>query len=108
MNTTNDADESAVLLAVADWEMMCARIVPERKGRPVVGVDLGGGRAWSAAVAVYPNGRTEASSVCPRNSRYPNTREARPRSKGHVFRDSLTMGFCTFQKGSECSRSAIL
>ena len=31
------ADESAVLLAVADWEMMCARIVPERKGRPGCG-----------------------------------------------------------------------
>ena len=64
MNTPT-MDESAVLLAVADWEMMCARIVPERKGRPVVGVDLGGGRAWSAAVAVWPNGRSEALACAP-------------------------------------------
>ena len=59
------ADESAVLLALADWEAMCERVVPERDGRPVVGVDLGGGRAWSAAVAVWPNGRSEALACAP-------------------------------------------
>ena len=37
----------------------------ERDGRPIVGIDLGGGRAWSAAVAVWPNGRTEAFALCP-------------------------------------------
>ena len=56
-------DESTVLLTVQDWERVTARSVPEREGRPIVGVDLGGGRAWSAAVAVYPNGRVEAKAV---------------------------------------------
>ena len=41
-------DESEVLLTVGDWERVTAREVPEREGRPFVGVDLGGGRAWSA------------------------------------------------------------
>lgn len=59
------ADESTVLVTVADWERVCARPVPERSGRPVVGVDLGGGRSWSAAVAVWPNGRTEAVAIAP-------------------------------------------
>ena len=58
-------DESEVLLTVQDWERVVAREVPEREGRPVVGVDLGGGRAWSAAVALYPNGRVEALAVAP-------------------------------------------
>ena len=58
-------DESAVLLTVTDWERVIAREVPERAGRPFVGVDLGGGRAWSAAVALYPNGRVEARAVAP-------------------------------------------
>ena len=58
-------DESEVLLTVADWETVTAREVPERVGRPIVGVDLGGGRAWSAAVAVYSNGRVEARAVAP-------------------------------------------
>ena len=58
-------DESTMLLTVDDWECMAARAVPPREGRPVVGVDLGGGRAWSAAVAVWRNGRVEALAVAP-------------------------------------------
>ena len=58
-------DESEVLLTVTDWERVTAREVPERAGRPIVGVDLGGGRAWSAAVALYSNGRVEARAVAP-------------------------------------------
>ena len=58
-------DESAVLLTVDDWEATTARPVPDPFGRPVVGVDLGGGRAWSAAVGVWPNGRVEAVAVAP-------------------------------------------
>ena len=42
-------DESTVLLTVTDWERVTAREVPEREGRPIVGVDLGGGRAWSCS-----------------------------------------------------------
>ena len=58
-------DESEVLLTVGDWERVTARAVPERERRPFVGVDLGGGRAWSAAVAVWGNGRVEARAVAP-------------------------------------------
>ena len=58
-------DESEVLLTVGDWERVTARVVPPRAGKPVVGVDAGGGRAWSAAVALYPNGRVEARAVAP-------------------------------------------
>ena len=31
----------------------------------MVGIDLGGGRAWSAAVALWPSGRCEAVAVAP-------------------------------------------
>ena len=58
-------DESTVLLTVTDWEAVVAREVPPRAGQPIVGVDLGGGRAWSATVALYPNGRVEARAVAP-------------------------------------------
>ena len=58
-------DESTMLLTVDDWERMAARPVPDREGRPIVGVDLGGGRAWSAAVAVWKNGRVEALACAP-------------------------------------------
>ena len=57
------ADESTVLLTVADWDAVAARPVAAREGRPVLALDLGGGRAWSAAVAIWPTGRTEAWAV---------------------------------------------
>ena len=58
-------DESTMLLTVDDWERMTARTVPDRKGRPVVGVDLGAGRAWSAATALWRSGRVEAIACAP-------------------------------------------
>ncbi len=59
------ADEATVLLTVDDWERTIKRPVPPRSGRPVVGVDLGAGGSWSAAVAVWKSGRTEAIAVAP-------------------------------------------
>ena len=59
------AETSTVVLSVAEWKGALDRPVPPRAGRPVVGVDLGGGRAWSAAVALWPNGRTEAMAIAP-------------------------------------------
>ncbi len=59
------ADESTELLAPADWKTVCARPVSARDGAPIVGIDLGGGRAWSAAVALWPSGRLEAIAQTP-------------------------------------------
>ena len=58
-------DESSMLLTVADFEDMAKRAVPEREGLPIVALDLGKNRAWSAALALYPNGRVEARAVAP-------------------------------------------
>ena len=58
-------DESTVLLTLEDWSLVKARKVPRKMGRPIVGIDLGGGRSWSAAVAIFPNGRVEAFALCP-------------------------------------------
>ena len=59
------ADETTVLLTVEQWQRVLARPVPEREGRPVFGYDLGYSRAWSAAVAAWPNGRVEALACTP-------------------------------------------
>ena len=58
-------DESTMLLTVEDWERVAARPIPRREGRPIVAYDLGGGRAWSAAVGIWRNGRVEALAVAP-------------------------------------------
>ena len=59
------ADEVSVLLTVEEWRDVLARVVPERRGHPVVGVDCGAGRAWSAGTALWRNGRCEAVAVAP-------------------------------------------
>ena len=59
------ADESEVLLTVEDYEAMAARPLPGRQGRPIVAVDMGGGRSWSAAVAAWRGGRVETLAVAP-------------------------------------------
>ena len=59
------ADDVSVLLTVDEFERVVAREVPPRVGRPVVGIDCGAGRAWSAAVAVWPNGRCESIALSP-------------------------------------------
>ena len=58
-------DESEMVLTPEDWAAITARVVPDREGKPVVGVDLANGRAWASAVAWWPSGRVEALAVAP-------------------------------------------
>ena len=53
------------LLTGAEWERVCARPVPALEGRPVISVDLGGNRSWSAAAACWSSGRIEAWALAP-------------------------------------------
>ena len=55
----------AMLVSVDAWRVVEDREVPERVGRPIVGLDLGAERSWSAAWCVWPNGRSECYAVCP-------------------------------------------
>ena len=55
-----------MLLSVGDWRRVVAREVAPALGRPLVGIDLGGGRAVeSAAVACWRSGRIEAMAMAP-------------------------------------------
>ena len=58
-------DESEMLLTVDDWAIAEEREVQPRTDKPIVAVDLGGGRSWSAAVAIWQSGRIEAMAVAP-------------------------------------------
>ena len=54
-----------VLVEADAWRAVEARPVPARHGRPIVGLDLGAERSWSAAWALWTNGRSECYAVCP-------------------------------------------
>ena len=59
------ADESEVLLTVEDFKLAVGREVARATGRPIVGVDLGQNRSWTAAVAIWETGRIEAMAIAP-------------------------------------------
>ena len=58
-------DSAEMLLTAAEWLNVERRKLGAREGRPVVGIDLGAGRAWSAAVALWQSGRIEALALAP-------------------------------------------
>ena len=65
LNLPGEAVESQPLITAAEWERVCARPIPPCEGEPVVAVDLGGNRSWSAAAAIWPTGRIEAWALAP-------------------------------------------
>ena len=58
-------DESTVPLDAAHWQRAMAREVLPRRGKPIVAIDLGHGRAWSCAVSTWLNGRVEVIAYAP-------------------------------------------
>ena len=59
LNIPGDPVESQPLVTIEEWKRVIARPIPPAEGRPVVGIDLGGNRSWSAAAALWPSGRIE-------------------------------------------------
>ena len=100
-------DESSMLLTVDDWAAVCRRQVPEREGRPILGVDLGGGRAWSAAVACWRNGRIEAVAVAPGVPDLAE-QEKRDRVPSGTYRRLAEVGALTIAEGLRVPPPALL
>ena len=92
------ADESSVLLTVEDRGMVTGREVPPARGRPLVAVDLGGGRAWSAAVAVFESGRMEAIALAPGVPSI-EAQEKRDRVPGGTYRKLVETGSLRVSEG---------
>ena len=65
LNIPGEPVESQPLITMAEWQRVVARPVPGCQGKPIIGVDLGGNRSWSAASAIWPNGRIEAWAIAP-------------------------------------------
>ena len=65
LNIPGEAVDQQPLVTSAEWQRVCARPVPACEGKPVIGVDLGGSRSWSAAASIWPSGRVEVWALAP-------------------------------------------
>ena len=65
LNIPGDPVDSQPLITASEWARVCARPVPACEGQPIIGVDLGGSRSWSAACAIWPSGRILSWAVAP-------------------------------------------
>ncbi len=91
-------DRSEMVLTVADFERASNRTLPVRDGAPVVGLDLGQGRAWSSAVALWPSGRCEAVAVAPGLPSI-EAQERRDRVPKGTYRRLIEVGSLTVAEG---------
>lgn len=95
------------LIPASDWRRAESREVPPREGRPVVGIDAGGARAWSAAAVLWPNGRAEAYAL---TGGVPGLRE-RERQDGQrrgLYRLLANSGRLTVDEGRRVPRLDLL
>ena len=82
-----------MLLEVEDFKRVEARPVPPREGNPIVGLDLGSNRSWSAAWALWKNGRSEVFALCPGipDLATRERQDAMPRGFYQTLKDSGTL-----------------
>ena len=101
------ADESTVLLTVEDWQRVTARPVAPREGRPIVGMDTGEDRAWTAAVAVWRSGRVEAFALAPGTPSL-TTQEKRDRVPPGTYQRLRDIGALTTDGTRRVPRASVL
>ena len=65
LNIPGDPVDQQPLVTAPEWERVVARPVPDREAQPIIGIDLGGSRSWSAACAIWPSGRIESWALAP-------------------------------------------
>ena len=102
-------DEEVALLTPDEWERVLARPVPDRDllGLPIVGVDIGGGRSWSAAVAVWESGRVDALALAPGEPSIA-AQEKRDRVPGGTYQRLVSSGALVPADGQRVPSVALL
>ena len=65
LNLPGDPVDTQPLITSSEWQRVVERQVPAVDGAPIIGIDLGGTRSWSAACAIWPSGRIAAWALAP-------------------------------------------
>ena len=78
-----------------------------RVGRPIVGLDLGAERSWSAAWVLWPNGRSECYALCPGVPDLAERERADAMPQG-LYRRLADDGVLLVDEGLRVSRPSVL
>ena len=73
------------LITASEWEQVVSRPVPPAEARPIIAVDLGGSRSWSAACALWPNGRIEKLGSSTRSAEFGRAGKSRSDASRLLF-----------------------
>lgn len=88
--------ETNPIVGTTAWTQVCELPQPERQGRPVIGIDLGGEQAMTAAAAIWENGRMEVWACLPSK---PSIRVRAARDQ-HPYETWIRSGHLTTWPGS--------
>ena len=102
VDVTND-----VLVEADGWLRVEARDVPRRVGRPIVGLDLGSERSWSAAWCLWQNGRSECYALAPGIPDLAERERADAMPRG-LYRRLADDGVLLVDSGRRVSRPSVL
>ena len=94
---------SEVLINLADWKAVEARPVPDRAGKPILGLDLGSTRSWSAAWVLWPSGRSEVYALAPGIPSLPEVEKRDGLQKG-IYQQLQDAGGLIVDEGVRVSR----
>ena len=106
LNVPQESTDS-VVLTVADWKGVEARPVASRSGRPIVGIDLGATRSWSAAWCLWPSGRSEVF-VCAPGLPGVEVMEKRDAVPAGMYLALVEGGALVLDEGRRVSRPSVL
>ena len=96
------------LISDSEWERIISRPVPDREGRPVVAVDLGSNRSWSACAALWPeSNRIECWALAPGATSI-GEQERQDQMPADAYRELVGAGGLAVDEGNAVPRLAML
>ena len=96
------------LITAAEWALVCARPVPDRVGRPIVSVDLGSTRSWSAGASLWPeSNRIECWAMAPGLTSL-GEQERQDQMPSNAYRELVSAGGLAIDEGNAVPRLSML
>ena len=92
------------LISDSEWLRIAARPAPDRVGRPIVALDLGSTRSWSAGASLWPeSNRIECWAVAPGSTSL-GEQERQDQMPPNAYRELVSSGGLSIDEGNAVPR----